>query len=546
MKVFIVITTIVLIFSVFLGNANSAIANPLLSYLLYVINMIISYSPLLIIIFTIMFIFFLKKNYTKDRLKLHTLFHNFTQIIFALIISIFSAFVILLVIALIELNIFSVLVNLNPGALGIKAKTDEIYNDLKNKSQAPKIVLGNSGSKNIVVALAKTAGGTDNLYSDRLINIIPNLFIFPINEDSYSLLLMDNTLIVNSINPKDIEKISSVLGFLYIKNNFPLRAVKSYPKVSIMDENTFLTFRQKDLEEKTKKIDKEILKIQNAVSSVSASVELDKIDVENNKLESGNILKARDKEYNACLSEGSYVKGKFIPINTESFCGEILKKWETDYVISENTGKELTKKIEAKEKNLKEYQYFDNYFKAYKKLNDASSLNIPSELGVFEPKDNIRIVFMNTSQTNIADYFETLIHEYLHYASYNEGGKLESSFFEEGLTAYFARQTIENGMNIKTNIGYPVAVKVIEALLKRSVEVDLAEIYFTKDQDSLEKKLDQVYGDGFYKNNIIQFESLLYISNPDLLLSTANSLMRKVGGDPLTKEDIVSTKSDIN
>ena len=546
MKVFIVITTIVLIFSVFLGNANSSIANPLLSYLLYVINMIISYSPLLIILFTIMFIFFLKKNYTKDRLKLHTLFHNFTQIIFALIISIFSAFVILLVIALIELNIFSVLVNLNPGALGIKTKTDEIYNDLKIKSQAPEIVLGNSGSKNIVIALAKTAGGTENLYSDRLINIIPNLFIFPINEDSYSLLLMDNTLIVSSINPKDIEKISSVLGYLYIKNNFPLRTVRSYPKVSIMDENAFLDFRKIDLNEKTKKIDKELLKIQDAVSSISASVELDKIGVEDNKLESVTILKARDKEHNTCLSEGSYINGKFIPVNTESFCGEILKKWETDYVISENIGKELAKKIEAKEKNLKEYQYFDNYFKAYKKLNDVSSLNIPSELGVFEPKDNIRIVFMNTSQTNIADYFETLIHEYLHYASYNDGKKLESSFFEEGLTAYFARQTIENGMNIKTNIGYPVAVKVIEALLKRSVEADLAEIYFTKDQDSLEKKLDQVYGDGFYKNNIIQFESLLYISNPDLLLSTANSLMRKIGGDPLTKEDIVSTISDIN
>jgi hypothetical protein len=545
MRFFIILFTIFFLLTVFLGNSNLHIDNPFLSFIFYQLNIFVSYLPIFLIIFFAIFIIFLRRFYTEKKITPKVLFHNFIQILFGLTIAAFSAFVILLIIAFIELNIFSIVININPKIIGIQTETPEIYNNLKSSLQSPKIIVGEKNSKNVVVAIAKTAGGTDNLYGNKLINAVPNLFIYPIN-NAYNMMLLDNTLIINMLSSKDIEKISPLLGFLYVKENFPLRQIRSYPNVSIMNENSFLAFRKKDILEKNKKIDKEILKMQTAISSLSASIEISKEDVDKNKNLAGDILKQRDKEYNSCLSKGVYVKGKFVPENTEEFCKEILEKWDKDFSEQENSNSKLTKTIKKYEENLKEYQYFENYFKAYQKLNDVSSLNIPSELGVFEPQDSIRILFDNASPTSIADYLETLIHEYLHYASYTKGKRLDSSFFEEGLTAYFARQTIDNTMKVKTNIGYPILVKVIDELMKKNAEVDLAEIYFTKDQASLERKLNLVYGDNFYKDNIIQFESLLYITDPDLALKTANSIMKKIGGNPLSKEDILSTSSNTN
>src|SRR4029078_3193695 len=144
----------------------------------------------------------------------------------------------------------------------------------------------------------------------------------------------------------------------------------------------------------------------------------------------------------------------------------------------------------------------------------VTSSGIPSELGVFVPSDSVKVVINNKSSHSIGDYYETLVHEYLHYASYTPGKRLESSFFEEGLTEYFARQTIKDTLQIDTNIGYPVAVKIIQALTNRIAEVDLADVYFTKNQLALEKILNLTYGDNFYKDNITLFETLMYTSDP--------------------------------
>jgi hypothetical protein len=52
-----------------------------------------------------------------------------------------------------------------------------------------------------------------------------------------------------------------------------------------------------------------------------------------------------------------------------------------------------------------------------------------------------------------------------------------------------------------------------------------------------------VYGDGFYKNNYISFETLQYVSDPKEVLKVANGIMKKIGGAPLTEEDLYSTEA---
>jgi hypothetical protein len=171
---------------------------------------------------------------------------------------------------------------------------------------------------------------------------------------------------------------------------------------------------------------------------------------------------------------------------------------------------------------------------------------VPNELGVFEPKDKIKIAFATTSSHAIADYLETVAHEYLHYTSYiSQAKRFSDSFFEEGLTEYFARNIIQKELQTTTNLGYPVQVKIITEMTKRIPESDFMDSYFTKDDAELIYMVDRAYGDGFYENNQILFETLQYTSDPKQMLQLANTIMKKIDGQRLTEKDLFSNYSKL-
>ncbi len=523
-----------------MGNFETSINNTFLAYIFYILDILIKYLPLILIIFIGITLIILNKSISKDKYSLSNILHTLFQIVIGILISTFIAYVVLISIAFLELNIFTVILNNKPDIIGVKTNTQEIYDTIKQNNRPPEIITTDKNSKKITIATAKAAGGTSNFYGDKILNGVPEFLILPNNKDVVNLLLLDNTLVVSGISVNDMEKISPLIGYLIVKNYFPLRQIKSLPKVNVMNENEYLVFRKNDATEKIKMIDIEIKKMGEFISSVSASIKTSNEELTNISSRKELILKQRNKEHNECLSEGTYKARVFTPKNTKEFCQRIIDEWEDDYIYQKNIESNLTKKIETDQQKLKEYQFYDNYFKAQKKLNNISTENIPSELGIFEPTDSIKIVIINSSGENIADFFETLSHEYLHYASYVPGKRLDSSFFEEGLTEYFARKSISDSLKRDSNIGYPTAVKIIEELMKKNLESDFTDIYFTKNQKLLEEKLDLVYGKDFYKNNIVLFESLLYTSDEDQLLEIANTLMRKIGGESFTSEDILS------
>ena len=75
-------------------------------------------------------------------------------------------------------------------------------------------------------------------------------------------------------------------------------------------------------------------------------------------------------------------------------------------------------------------------------------------------------------------------------------------------------------------------------------EAELSDIYFSKDQEGLERTLNRVYGDTFYEDTRFLFASLQYASNEKEVLELANAIMKKINGKSLTEEDLESTKSD--
>ena len=112
------------------------------------------------------------------------------------------------------------------------------------------------------------------------------------------------------------------------------------------------------------------------------------------------------------------------------------------------------------------------------------------------------------------------------------------------MTEYFAREIIKEGLGIETNLGYPLNIKILRQMEKRILERDFADIYFSGDREELEKLMDKVYGKGFFKNNIVQLETLQYTSKPEQLVKLANSFMQKIREPIIAKEDLITSYSE--
>lgn len=546
MKFLIIFTTIIFLFATLLGTSQLHIPNPFIAYVFYILDFVLQYFAEFFIGFCIALFLVIRNQHIdkKDYLQQVVLVSAF-QIFASFLASAFFAFVLLLIIAIVELNIFSAIMNVHPSILGVTTDTKTITKQLQKFPHPPKIIASDRQPQREIAAIATATVGTTNFYGDNILPNIPNFLIFPIKKSPSSLALIDNYLIVTAVSIKDMQAISPVIGNLFVREYFSDRPIRFYPKVSVMTDKEYVVFRKNDAQQKLAKITIELQKMESSISSISATIQKDKDNITANQASQTDSMKQRDKEYNACISKGTYVKGVFTPTYTREYCQQILDKWNTTLTTQATSADSATNKLQLDQQLLKDYQYYDTFFKAQKAILSISTGNIPSELGVFEPKDAIKIVVASSNSHDIADYFETLVHEYLHYASYTEGKRLDSSFFEEGLTEYFARQTIKDNLDTDTDIGYPVAVKIIQGLTQRIAEADLEDIYFTKDEVGLEHKLDLVYGDNFYKNNYVLFESLQYTSDPKQILEIANTILKRIGGKSLSEKDLFSTQSSL-
>jgi hypothetical protein len=419
-------------------------------------------------------------------------------------------------VAFVELNIVSIFLQINPSIVGVQDDNTKVVQYLKDGRTLPKLVL--SEPNKLVRALAIEMSGENNFYSNFVLQVIPNGMVIPYKQNK-DILLMDNTLFIATMNDSTLEKIGPLLGYLLIKQYFPDRVIKSYPHISLMNEKQYMQHRENEEHKKALQIDNELKKLESNKSLLVASIQQDKDKIQANKV---------------ALKHTHGNKALIIAITKN------ISDW--------------TKRLQKEQVLLKEYDNYLSIFKDKKMGVVSQQSNISGELGVFEPKDTIKISIDNALQRhdglaigenqdrNFYKYMHTLTHEYLHYTSYvSEKKVLKEPFFEEGLTEYFARKAVEDSLHIHINVGYPAYVKIIEQMTQLIPESELATIYFTKDEEGLEKALDRVYGDSFYKNNEVLFASFQYASDSEQILHLTNSIMNKIGGKPLKESDLVSS-----
>jgi hypothetical protein len=454
------------------------------------------------------------------------------------VIGLLLSAILIFAIAVTELNILAVLININPKVVGVKDDKEVIVQSLKNSNRPPEIVTSDPSRFRELLAVAVASAGKDNFYGSLVLPSVPSWLVIPIRKSGSSMLLVDNTLIISEINPTDLQTISPIIGYRLVKQIFANRAIKSYPQVAILADADYLKFRQQEADDKLAKIDSETRDIETQIETVTTKIKFDQQAVTDNQNQLNLVYRQRETQYQSCLVTGR---------QTEQECKNQISSWDEKVTLANTAVNDANWQLESDQKSLKDYQSYLDILTTQASLVKALESSITSEAGQFVPADSINMVLNPTDPTRIADYISTLTHEYLHYASYISGDKfLPDLFFEEGLTEYFARKAIKNNLQVATNVGYPAAVKIIEQMTKRIPESELADIYFAKDQSKLEAVLDRVYGDNFYKQNRVIFTLLLYTADEIQALKLANTVVGRMGGEALKINDLVSTPSSIS
>ncbi|HSW48413.1 MAG TPA: hypothetical protein VLG67_05035 [Candidatus Saccharimonadales bacterium] len=532
-----IISSIIFIFAAFISHQTfGANFNPLVSYFLTIVNFIIDNLFIFILLFIFLtIILHLKIKFDKKHHFYKKLLFSTVHIIASFMLGFFISFVLLLVIAVIQLNILSIFLNINPQTVGVIEDKKEIIETLKNAIAPPSIIAADNNNNKSLVAIASATTGWDNIYGRKILQSIPGFFVIPVNPRS-SMLLIDNTLIFSELNRSDIQALSPTIGYIFVKSYFPLKQIKAYPKVSIMTKDEYVRFRETDSTRTLTRIDNEILNLKDNVASLSARIASYKSQASASATPDKDYLSKINSDYKNCIASGS----------KETDCIDKQTKQIQDAKQRENSANTLKEKVDNAEKLISEMQYYEELYASQKKAVQIQKVNAPNETGIFTPTDSISISLDTTNSHAVADYFATLTHEYLHYASFiSQDKKLKDLFFEEGLTEYFTRAALKNDLDTSTNLGYPIQARIISEMTNLIPESDFADIYFTKDQAGLEKLINKVYGDDFYKNNEALFASLQSASDQNQLLILTNRIMKKIGGHTLSKKDLRSSYSTL-
>jgi len=512
----------------FLTNQpQETIFNPLYTYYFYLIKFMFRNPVIFAFGFLLTYIGSLLKSRSKQLIMVTV------STVQVWVLGILLSSLVLFTVAFVELNILAVQFNIDPNSLGVITDQEVMVKRLEKFTTPPLIITASKDNKVEVYAIATALSGKDNYYGNFIITSVPKPLVLNVKKPESSILLIDNNLIITEIDAKDMQKISPVVGYLFVSNSFTNRAIKSGVEVSIMSSDEYKAHRKEIFLQKIEDIGEMVSDTKIKSASLQFNIEENRDKVKDLGDLVKQIYEKQDKDFYKCLAN-----------DTQDVCGE-LKKVGMDEAIAANKEIEvLTREINDDEKLISEYESYVRFLESQQKVGEALAVNIPLERGSFDPPDKIRLTLGNTDSHAVADYFETLVHEYLHYASYvSEEIKFNDPFFEEGLTEYYARMAIKNNLKISTNLGYPAAALIVSKMSKRLADSELADIYFTKDQKGLEKLLDRVYGDNFYRNNIIFFNSLQYATDQKQMLQLANLIMNKIGGEALTEKDILSSFS---
>lgn len=479
----------------------------------------------------------------KIRNRINLLFKSSVVIISVLTLFILGAFSAILFstqIASQEANLTISKIQSTPDlkSLGITTEKEKLSEKIKQMDKTPSII-GSSDAllQTIVLKISKGKLNRSEFYYAYILPQALKRKNLDFKLASDILLLPDNTLVIARLDKETIEAISPALGFLMIRSYFDPRYIKPEPKLQVMGRTEYLKYRDDQINSQLAEMDSDIREVKKAISAQYSAIEYDKQMIENNKSSLNNAIQSRDYYYNRCMTAGYYFWGYFYRYYSDAYCESQRREWDSIISGFEKNISDWENALAQDQRLLAEYQKAKELLETWREFIASQKERVPSELGIFEPPNTIKVVLESTSDKALADFFALVVHEYLHYSSYVSEERYLPLFFEEGLTEYLSRNVIANEIKKETNVGYPVIVKVVEEIAKDIPKEELENIYFIKDKNRLIALLNDKYGDTFYKDTEYYFSIIPWIPIEESL-ELANNIMLAIGGSQLSEEDI--------
>lgn len=446
-----------------------------------------------------------------------------------------------------EIAVLSSKIRTSPSSAGLVWGKDKIVEEIKNRGEAPDLVGVETSVDEIIFELAlmedKKKG---EFYRERVAVNIPDIFLSSLGIPKESLILYKDHLLITELVKEDIETVSPIIGKLYVKRQLAPRYIKDEPTVQVMGRQEYLKYREDKINEQLDEVDSFISEAQSTINSFNATISQARQKIAENEKGLNDSIAAQQDDYNHCKTAGyySYYFG-FIRYYSDSTCDSRWAEWDAIIAGFRQNINGWNNTLAQAQQSLVEWREWKQTLEYARELIAVKKDITPQELGIFEPEKNIKVVLDYVNSKSVADYYVTLVHEYLHYTSYVSKERYLPLFFEEGLTEYFARKIVKEELDTSTNLGYPLLIKIIAEMSEKISEDTWLDIYFNKDEKLLILTLNDIYGDNFYEESERYFTLMSYVSSKEAL-KIANDIMFKIGGSELTEEDLKSTYTGLD
>lgn len=468
----------------------------------------------------------------------------------ALLVAFVISFLTTYLYGIAQLNIAVLELKSSPNSVGVIYGKNAINSKLKSMTTVPQVIGSDSNASNTILSAVVNNGSNKNsYYQNRILKTLPRFLVISFDLGNQPVVMVNNTLIIVSIDKDTMQSISPALAHLLLKNYFKNHDFKGDPTITILNRQEYLAYRQADIDKRIAAINAEIQKIDDGINGLYGEISTAKQKIAANQSAIQTASSQRDYYYNQCNSNNSagyYFYGVFYNTYIHEDCNANKSQWDQTIAQYQQNISDWNGTLQYDENLLSAAQTVEQNLKDAAQSVDAEKYSAPDELGVFEGPSHVRVVLDSTSPRAIDAFLETLVHENLHYQSYiAENRKFQFSdgtydgFWEEGLTEYFARKVIAADLGVNTNLGYPLIVKIVAQIAKKIPESELQNIYFAKNDSLLVSDLNSAYGNSFYKNTEPYFEYLSVLPD-DRQLKIANNIMTVIGAKQLTSSDLYS------
>lgn len=313
----------------------------------------------------------------------------------ALVAAFVVSFLTIYIYGVAQLNIAVYELKSSPNAVGVVYGKNAINSKLKSMTIVPQIV-GSEGSTSnaILSAIVSNGSNKDSYYQNRVLKTVPHSLVMSFDLSNQPVVLVNNTLIINSIDKDTMQTLSPTLAHLLLKGYFKNRDLKGDPTISILNRQEYLAFRQDEINKQVVKIQAVIKKVEDYINTLYGDISNAKQKIAANQSAMQSEASNVDYYYNNCINAGysDYFTGSFYHTYSQSYCDSIKSQASSDIAQFQSNINSWNSTLSYDQNELAQAQTADQNLKDYAASIDSSKNSTPDELGLFEGPSHVRVV----------------------------------------------------------------------------------------------------------------------------------------------------------